>query len=96
MAKKSKTKAERGNLERVKNMNCVACEVIGVYDSTPCDAHHIHGNNGFCGKASDFEVLPLCKPHHQTGGYGVAYHGTPKDLWESTFGDQNKLLEKIN
>lgn len=87
MAKKTKTKAERKHLETIKNMNCLACEKIG-YETTPCDAHHIHGYHGFCGKASDFETLPLCKIHHQNGARGVAYHNTAKDDWEKEFGAQ--------
>tara|TARA_R110000824_G_scaffold122685_2_gene280018 strand:+ start:2495 stop:2854 length:360 start_codon:yes stop_codon:yes gene_type:complete len=87
MVKKSKTKAEVAHLLKIKNMNCYACELMDepVYDSTPCDAHHVHGYHGFCGKASDFETLPICKPHHQSGGYGVAYHATGRTKWEETF-----------
>lgn len=96
MVKKAKTVAEKKHLERVKNLPCVACETIGVYDNDFCDAHHIHGYHGLFGKAPHTETLPLCKAHHQTGGYGVAFHNTPKDLWESTFGNQLDLLDKVN
>ena len=91
-------KKDRKHLERVKNMNCIACERMEnpVYDSTPCDAHHIHGYHGMGGKAPDSETLPLCKIHHQTGPYGVSYHGTPREKWEATFGKQYDLLKIIN
>jgi len=56
-----------------------------VYDSTPCDAHHVHGYHGFAGKAGDFETIPLCKPHHQSGGNGVGYHATGRPVWEENF-----------
>jgi hypothetical protein len=37
------------------------------------------------------DVIPLCHPHHRTGGYGVAFHAGRK-IWEKTFGTQRALL----
>lgn len=56
------TKAAKDHIARVKQLRCVICHKPG-----PSDAHHV-----FCGrygqrKASDFEVIPLCKQCHQDG-----------------------------
>lgn len=36
------------------------------------------------------KVLPLCGPHHQTGGEGVAIHPF-KRQWETKYGKQDAL-----
>ena len=93
----NKSKSDKAHLKRIKNMDCIACELMDppVYGNTPCDAHHIHGYHGFCGKAPDTETLPLCKIHHQTGPKGVSYHGTARKDWEATFKPQYELLDIV-
>lgn len=58
-------KAKR-HLEAVKALPCVICHA-----PPPSDAHHV-----ICGrygqrKASDFEVIPLCKSCHQEGPMAI-------------------------
>ena len=55
-------KAALEYMGRVKMLPCVICSA-----PPPSDAHHV-----FCGrfgssKTSDFDVIPLCKAHHQDG-----------------------------
>ena len=88
-----KLKAERGtanaraHLARVKQLPCVICCSPG-----PSDAHHV-----FCGrfgstKASDFEVIPLCKAHHQDGPDAI-HNG--KASWVEKYGEDHKYLPLV-
>jgi len=36
-------------------------------------------------------VLPLCPPHHRTGGLGVAIHDG-RETWEKRYGSEESLL----
>ncbi len=58
--------AARRHMRRVKELPCVICLRPG-----PSDAHHV-----FCGrygtrKASDFEVIPLCRLCHLDGELAI-------------------------
>lgn len=91
--KKAPTKAEREHMSRVASMGCIVCSNMG-FPCSPAEVHHI--NNGTMGKrASNYEVIPLCPPHHRTGGYGVAVHAGRK-AWEQNFGTERDLLELVN
>ena len=89
-----KPKAERGtskaraHIARVKQLPCVICCSPG-----PSDAHHV-----FCGrfgstKASDFEVIPLCKAHHQDGPDAI-HNG--KASWVEKYGEDHKYLPLVD
>ena len=56
------TKAARAHIAAVKSLPCVICLRPG-----PSDAHHVICNRYGQGKVSDFDVIPLCKAHHQDG-----------------------------
>lgn len=56
------TKNARAHLDRVKSLPRVICRKPG-----PSDAHHVICDRYGQRKASDFETIPLCKPHHQDG-----------------------------
>lgn len=70
-------------------MGCIICGAAAV-------AHHIKSgtSSGMGMKASDFETIPLCPPHHTDGGYGVAYHAGPKE-WQRIHGDERELLRQV-
>ena len=90
MAKKP-TKAEKKHMDKVASMGCIVCVNLGLGE-TPAEIHHI--GNGATGKRSNNEkVIPLCHPHHRTGGYGVAVH-QGRVQWESNFGTEKELLEQ--
>ena len=56
------TAKARAYMARVKQLPCVICNA-----PPPSDAHHvICGRYGFA-RASDFDVIPLCKSCHQVG-----------------------------
>ena len=90
MAKKP-TEAERDHYSKVASMGCIVCVNLG-HGETPAAIHHI--GNGTMGKrASNYEVIPLCGRHHQTGGYGVAVH-EGRTIWEANFGSEQSLLKQ--
>ena len=90
MAKKP-TKAESKHMGRVADMGCIVCVNLGLGES-PAAIHHI-GNGTWGKRATNYEVIPLCGPHHQTGGYGVAVH-EGRVQWESNFGTEQELLKQ--
>lgn len=94
MAKRrSATKAERQYMDRVARLGCIVCRnEFGVY--TEAGIHHIRSGQGGAQRASNYEVLPLCGAHHQTGGHGVAIHAG-QQTWESLYGTELELLAQV-
>jgi hypothetical protein len=45
-------------------------------------------------RAGHREVLPLCPQHHQTGGWGIAFHAG-KVTWQEIYGSEEELLEVV-
>jgi len=86
------TKAEKEHMARVAALGCIACRNSGLGE-TPAGIHHLRDKTGVGRRASHFEVIPLCDRHHQTGGYGVAFHAGPAE-WERRYGTQRELLEQ--
>lgn len=88
-----KPKAERGttkardHLSRVKQLPCVICRKHG-----PSDAHHVICGRYGSSKASDFEVIPLCKAHHQDGPDAI-HNG--KASWVERYGEDHKYLPLV-
>ena len=74
---------------------CVCRREFGVV--TPPAIHHLRGHpwSGTGHKADERHTIGLCPPHHQTGGYGVAYHDGAEE-WERRYGTQAELLAWTN
>ncbi len=87
---KAKTAEERKHLGRVADLGCVACAMLGHYDS-PSEIHHIKDKTGMGRRSSHFETIPLCYIHHR-GHYG--YHNSPAEF-TGTFGTQRELLQIV-
>lgn len=85
-------KAEKQWMADVASLGCVACRNAG-YGESPAEVHHIRETAGAGQKATDYETIPLCVPHHRTGGSGVAIHAGEK-TWERKFGTELELLEQ--
>ena len=89
-----KPKAERGtakaraHLARVKHLRCVICLKHG-----PSDAHHVICGRYGSAKASDFEVIPLCKAHHQDGPDAI-HNG--KESWVEKYGEDYGYLPLVD
>ncbi len=78
-------KAEKKHLDLVASIGCILC-------FAPAEIHHLTGA-GMGLKSSNYDVIPLCPPHHRIGGWGVAVHAGTKEF-EKNFGTQKELLEK--
>lgn len=92
MAKKRRTKLEEQYLSHVASLGCYACREHGLRD-VEAEIHHKTGA-GMGLKASDYESMPLCHPHHRTGGYGVAVHAGVA-AWEAKYGTQDEMVERV-
>ncbi len=87
------TKAEKAHLSRLADLGCIAClEAFGY--ASPAEIHHLRAGQGAGQRASHFDAIPLCPPHHRTGGHGVAIHAGRK-TWEKTFGTERELLAAV-
>ena len=71
----------------VSTVGCIACRIEQNIVNTHCSIHHIDGRTK---PGAHMNVLPLCGPHHQTGGEGVAIHPF-KRQWEAKYGKQDAL-----
>ena len=72
------TKDERQHYDKLAQLGCIACHVLGLGYSAP-HIHHIKSGNAGMGKKSHWSLaIPLCPQHHQHGGYGVAIHAGKK------------------
>ena len=88
------TKAEQSHLNRVANIGCIVCRIhLNVF--SPCHIHHIRHGMGMGQRNSNYNVIGLCPPHHQTGGHGVAFHAG-KEAFEENFGTELELQERLN
>lgn len=65
------TKAEKRYMNRVAELGCVVCRMLG-YGSTPAQLHHVREGQGMAQRAQNWLVVPLCPEHHQgkTGVHG--------------------------
>ncbi len=89
------TKAECQYLSRVADLGCIVCNQLGFSD-TPAEIHHIRAGQGAGQRAKHIGgTLPLCPPHHRTGGYGVALHAGQKEF-EKRYGTELILLDIVN
>lgn len=78
---------------RLVDLGCIVCDRMGYPDS-PASIHHIRDGYGIAQRAPDYEALPLCAAHHQTGGYGVAFHQGPA-IWQDKYGTERELLRIV-
>ena len=49
------------HLQRVRELPCVVCKVMGINQSTPTQAHHVESVRD---ATSDFAVAAICADHH--------------------------------
>ena len=86
------TKDERNHYDKLSQLGCIACQVLGYGYSAP-HIHHIKSGNAGMGKKSHWSLaIPLCPQHHQNGGYGVAIHAGKKAFEETVGMTEVELL----
>lgn len=78
-------KAARQYVGLVKQLGCAVCGAPG-----PSDAHHVIHDRYGSRKSSDFDVIPLCKFHHQDGPEAI-HNG--KESWREKHGPDHGLIE---
>ncbi len=79
-------KAARRYMWLVKQLPCAVCGAAG-----PSDAHHVIHDRYGSRKSSDFDVVPLCKLHHQNGPDAI-HNG--KQSWREKYGPDHGLIEQ--
>lgn len=85
---KTKTKKEDEYLTKVASIGCIVCGL-------PAGIHHCRTGLGMSQRAPHIGgTIPLCKWHHQDGGFGEAIHAGQK-TWESIHGSELELLEAV-
>ncbi len=87
------TKAEKAHLNKVASIGCVACHIQGT-PGTPAEIHHPRAGTGMGRRASHYDAIGLCAPHHRgTAGLSVpSIHGS-KNAFIERFGTEAELLE---
>ena len=74
-------------MRAVKQLPCVVCG-----SPPPSDAHHVIHDRYSGKKTSDFDVIPLCKAHHQDGPEAI--HNA-KRSWREKHGPDYLYIERV-
>ena len=80
--------AEERHLSKVSALGCLIC-------GSPAEIHHPRFCCGMSQRAKDWLAVPLCKYHHQDGGYGQALHNGQADFEKNYMSEQDLLAETI-
>ena len=72
MSKPAKTRKEKQYHEKIANMKCVCCDLLGQKQTMWTEVHHVNEDKGKSQRAGHYCVIPLCHDCH-VGNYGV--HG---------------------
>ena len=73
-------------MSKVKQLPCAVCGADG-----PSDAHHVIHDRFGSRKSSDFDVIPLCKRHHQDGPAAI-HNG--KETWRQKYGSDYDYIDQ--
>jgi len=81
------------HMRRVRALPCIACQILGVSQSSHTEAHHIRRGAdgqpyGTSQKAHDTETIPLCTMHHWNGVNSIY----TRREFEEIFGNERDLL----
>jgi len=76
-----------GHMAWVKTLPCCVCGRAG-----PSDAHHVIHDRYGTRRASDWEVVPLCREHH-LGGTSAIHTG--KETWREHHGPDWSYLPAV-
>ena len=89
------TKAEAAHLAKLAALGCIACYLDGN-PGTLAEMHHPREGKGMAQRASHFECIPLCPPHHRGTMHPVvpSIHLSP-DAFRAKYGSERELLERV-
>ena len=91
--------AERALLDLVAGLGCIVCKNEGNGYVDAC-IHHLRRNPetgvklGMSQRSPHKHTIPLCPIHHQTGGFGIAYHAGPREF-EFRYGTETELWQQV-
>jgi len=87
------TNDEREHLGKVADLCCILCRRSGIFDS-PAEIHHIRSGIGAGRRASHYDTIPLCPPHHRISN--EALHVMGRKRWEIHHGvTELELLAQV-
>jgi len=89
------TKDEKAHLSKVAALGCIACYLQGT-PGTQAEIHHPRSGTGMGKRASHYDGIPLCPPHHR----GTMHPQVPsihmaKHAFIAEFGTEQELLEQV-
>lgn len=84
-------KSIKAHWDKVAALGCIACRADGISN----DYVSIHHTDGRTKPGAHFKVLPLCGPHHQTGGESAPSIHPYKARFEVKYWAQSELLKKV-
>jgi len=85
------SKAIKAYWDKVASIGCIACLQDGIHNDY-VSIHHIDGRTK---PGAHYKVLPLCGPHHQTGGETAPAIHPYKARFEAKYGTQAELLNIV-
>ncbi len=91
--KKQAHKASTAGREAASHMAEVKgmpCEICGA--PPPSDVHHVIHHRYSAAKPTNWEVIPLCKKHHQVGPFAI-HNG--KESWLERYGPDWSYLPAV-
>lgn len=96
MGKRSYTKVDKIRAEKLRELGCIVCWSHDRF--TPPAIHHIDGQTK---EGCHALTIPLCPKHHQEKDNHkpprwISRHGDGRALFEATYGDELRLLERTN
>lgn len=74
---------EKRHMGRVAAMGCILCAHVYQIPGTPAIVHHLRTDQGKM-RASHYDTMGLCPPHHQFSGYGV--HDIGREQFAARYG----------
>ena len=86
-------KDERKHYDRIAQIGCVACIVLG-HGYSPTEIHHIRTGAGAGRKSHWSRAIGLCPLHHRNGGSGVAIHAGVRSFEAAIGMSEVELLNK--
>ena len=85
------SKAIKAYWDKVAAIGCIACRQDGIFNDY-VSIHHVDGRTK---PGAHYRVLPLCGPHHQTGGEDAPAIHPFKKRFIQKYGTEAELLKKV-
>lgn len=97
--KPAHTKEEDLHLTKKTALGCICCRLDGR-GWVAAGIHHIREGEGMGQRASHFDTLPLCEPHHQgelspRHPERLAFH-KDQTAWRAKYGSEADLVDQLN